>query len=75
VIATTASPLPTLLGDGGLYVDPAKPEDLERALARVLGSDSLRRRMRQAGPAASRRLTWDAAARQMISLMHKVVAQ
>ena len=75
MIATTASPLPTLLGDGGLYVDPAKPEDLERALARVLGSDSLRRRMRQPGLAASRRLTWDAAARQMISLMHKVVAQ
>jgi len=75
VIATIASPLPTLLGDGGLYVDPAKPEDLERALARVLGSDSLRRRMRQAGLAAARRLTWDAAARQMISLMHKMVAQ
>lgn len=75
VIATTASPLPTLLGDGGLYIDPTKQDDLQLALARVLASEGLRRRMREAGLAASRRLTWDGAARQMIGLMRKVVAQ
>jgi len=75
VIATTASPLPTLLGDGGLYIDPSKREDLQLALARVLASEGLRRRMREAGLAASRRLTWDGAARQMMSIMQKVVAQ
>ncbi|HVF11316.1 MAG TPA: glycosyltransferase family 1 protein [Abditibacteriaceae bacterium] len=75
VITTTASPLPTLLGDGGLYFDPAKHEDLELALARVLESESLHRRMREAGLAAARRLTWDAAAKQMISLMQNVITQ
>jgi len=75
VIATAESPLPTLLGNGGLYVDPTKREDLELALTRVLESDSLRQRMRTAGLAAARRLTWEAAARQMADLMQKVVAQ
>jgi glycosyltransferase involved in cell wall biosynthesis len=75
VIATTASPLPTLLGDGGLYIDPAKPEELDAALARVLESEPLRRRMREAGITAARRLTWDAAARQLIHLLHTVVGR
>ncbi len=75
VIATTASPLPTLLGDGGIYIDPTKPEDLERALILVLSSPSLRRWMREAGLAAARRLTWNRAARQMIDILQQVVAQ
>lgn len=73
VIATTASPLPTLLGDGGLYIDPTKQDDLLLALARVLASEGLRRRMCEAGLVASRQLTWDGAARQMIGIMQKVV--
>jgi glycosyltransferase involved in cell wall biosynthesis len=75
VIATTASPLPTLLAGGGLYINPSKHEELERALMRVLESESLRRFMREAGLAAARQLTWDGAARQMMTLMQKVIGQ
>jgi glycosyltransferase involved in cell wall biosynthesis len=75
VIATIASPLPTLLGDSGLYVDPANHNDLELALIRVLESERLRQRMRAAGIVAASRLTWDAAAQQLIELMQKVVGQ
>ena len=75
VIATKESPLPTLLGNGGLYIDPGKPDDLELALTRVLESAILRQQMRAAGLAAAGRLTWDAAARQMIEVMQKVVTQ
>jgi glycosyltransferase involved in cell wall biosynthesis len=74
VIATLASPLPMLLGDGGLYIDPAQSEDLEAALARVLASDSLRQRMRVAGLMAARQLTWEAAARQMMNLIQQIGA-
>ncbi len=74
VIATSASPLPSLLGEAGIYIDPTKPEELETALIQVLESESLRCRMREAGLAAARKLTWDAAARQMMSLIQKVVA-
>jgi glycosyltransferase involved in cell wall biosynthesis len=75
VIATTASPLPGLLGEGGCYIDPTQPEELAQELTRVLSSESLRQRMRQAGVAAASRLTWDAAARQMMSVVHQVAAQ
>jgi glycosyltransferase involved in cell wall biosynthesis len=75
VIATTASPLPALLGAGGLYVDPAKHPELDRALTRVLQSQGLRQRMRDAGLAAAGQLTWEAAAHQMIGVIEKVVPQ
>jgi len=48
VIATTASPIPKLLGEGGLYINPTNHEDLHLALERVLASEGLRRRMREA---------------------------
>jgi glycosyltransferase involved in cell wall biosynthesis len=74
VLATTASPLPGLLGEGGQFVDPHDRSGWERALVEVLRSEDLRRRMREAGLAAARRLTWEAAAQQLIDVLRKVVA-
>jgi len=73
VIATENSPLPELLGAGGLYIKPTA-DALERALVTVLGSAPLRRRMSSAGVTAARRLTWDTAARQMMAVFDRVVA-
>lgn len=75
VIATVESPLPDLLGEGGLYVNPRKRGELMDALTRVLESAELRERMRTAGLAAAGRLTWDAAALQMKAVFQKVSAQ
>jgi glycosyltransferase involved in cell wall biosynthesis len=72
VIATTASPLPGLLGDAGLYFDPHDTKALEDALRMVLQSEALRAQMRERGLAAAAKLSWDAAARQMIALIQKV---
>jgi glycosyltransferase involved in cell wall biosynthesis len=72
VIATKASPLPSLLGEGALYIEPTDVQDLTGALARVLVSDDLRQRMREAGVAAARRLTWDTAADQLITVLNQV---
>jgi glycosyltransferase involved in cell wall biosynthesis len=74
VIATTESPLPGLLGEGGIFVDPANDAALEAALTSVLESEEQRRRMRETGLSAARRLTWDAAARELMSLIQKVGA-
>jgi glycosyltransferase involved in cell wall biosynthesis len=75
VVATEASPLSGLLGAAALYVDPMNREDLETTLARVLRSPDLRMRMREAGPIAARRLTWDTAARQMMDVFQRVVGR
>lgn len=69
VIATTASPLPELLPGAGLFIEPNRPE-LEEALINILGSAGLRSSMRQAGLAAANRLTWEAAARQMMDVIN-----
>jgi glycosyltransferase involved in cell wall biosynthesis len=74
VIATTHSPLPGLLGNAGLYVDPTRPEEWRQALIRVLNSDSLRQNMRSAGLATATRLTWDTAARQMLDVIQELGA-
>ncbi|MEK7833651.1 MAG: glycosyltransferase family 1 protein [Acidobacteriota bacterium] len=74
VIATTASPLPGLLGEGGIFINPASQEELDAALTRVLESENLRQQMRTAGLAAAAELTWEAAARQMIGLIRQVTA-
>jgi glycosyltransferase involved in cell wall biosynthesis len=58
VIATKESPLPALLEDAGIYVDPLNAGQLEHALREVFGNDSLRARMRAAALSASRCLSW-----------------
>jgi glycosyltransferase involved in cell wall biosynthesis len=75
VIATRESPLPTLLGESALYVNPTCPEELVTALMCVLESDSLQKKMRVAGREAAARFTWEAAAQQMISVMNQVAKQ
>jgi glycosyltransferase involved in cell wall biosynthesis len=72
VIATTASPLPDVLGEGGLYFDPQDIPALAAALRRVLASEQLQRQMQAAGLAAAQRLTWANAARQMLALFDSV---
>jgi glycosyltransferase involved in cell wall biosynthesis len=71
VIATKESPLPELLGEGGLYIDPAKGQ-LEGMLRLVLASESRREKMRKAAVQAAGRLSWDAAAHQLMDAIRKV---
>jgi glycosyltransferase involved in cell wall biosynthesis len=74
VIATTESPLPDLLGEGAIYIDPNKHQ-LDYALFRVLESESLRKRMSGHALEAASRLTWDAAAQEMLNVIRHVAAK
>ena len=71
VIATKASPLESLLGAGGVYIDPHE-DGIVQALEEVLASEERRARMGQCALAAAQRLTWEDAARQMIGVIHRV---
>jgi glycosyltransferase involved in cell wall biosynthesis len=73
VIATSASPLPDMLGLGGEYHDPNKPEELVNAIARLFTSEDLRQKRRKFGLEAAQRLTWDAAARQMMTVFQSLI--
>jgi glycosyltransferase involved in cell wall biosynthesis len=63
------------LGDGAICVDPREPGGLAAALERVLASESLQASMRKAGLDAAGRLTWEAAARQMLDVLRSVAAR
>jgi glycosyltransferase involved in cell wall biosynthesis len=75
VIATSASPLPTLLGESAVYVDPTRPEQLHRALASVLASEVLQQKMRATGRETVTRFTWEIAAEQMMRVIYRVAMQ
>lgn len=72
VVATTRSPLPELLGEGVLAVDPEDRPGWRDAIGRVLSDAALRHRMRAAGMAAARRLSWQNSARQLLSIFEEV---
>ena len=72
VVATTASPLPELLGAGGIFVDPMDRAGWEQALLSVIRSKDLRCRLRCEGLASAGHLTWDKAARQLSTVIQKV---
>jgi glycosyltransferase involved in cell wall biosynthesis len=74
VIATAASPLPELLGDGGLYVEPRDAKGLEEAMLRVLADPELRARMRAAGLRAAAALSWERAAQDLLAVFDQVAA-
>ncbi len=71
VIATTESPLPQLLEDGGLFVEPGNDSALAEAMLRLSSDGALRSSM---GAHAMRRaamLTWEAGARSALASIHK----
>jgi glycosyltransferase involved in cell wall biosynthesis len=72
VLATTASPLPELLGEGAIAVDPADRSGWLHAIERVLGDAALRERMGKAALAAAGRLSWKNSASQLLSVFHEV---
>jgi glycosyltransferase involved in cell wall biosynthesis len=72
VVATTRSPLPELLGEGAIAVEPNDRAGWRDAIARVLSDNGLRARMRAAGLAAVGRLSWQDSARQLLSIFEEV---
>jgi glycosyltransferase involved in cell wall biosynthesis len=72
IVATTESPLPELLGDGVLAVDPSDRAGWLNALERVLTDKVLHQRMRAAALIAAGRLSWQNSARQLLSVFDEV---
>ncbi|HEY67173.1 MAG TPA: glycosyltransferase family 4 protein [Thermoflexia bacterium] len=74
VVARRAS-LPEVVGEAGLLVDPDDPDDIARALARVLTEEPLRTKMRELGLAQAARFTWEETARRTLEVYRSVLAR
>ncbi len=72
VIATAESPLPDILADAGIFIDPTDEAALGDAMLRVLCAEEVRRRMSRAGLEAARCCSWDRSARQLLDVIDGV---
>jgi glycosyltransferase involved in cell wall biosynthesis len=69
VIATRESPLPEMLGEGAVFINPQDPNDLTSALRRVLDSSEIRATLRTKGLEATSNLSWERSARNLIKII------
>jgi glycosyltransferase involved in cell wall biosynthesis len=72
VVVTTQSPIPELLGEGAIAVDPDNRAGWLGALAQILSDEGFHERMTSAGLKAAAELSWDNSARQLLSIFEEV---
>jgi glycosyltransferase involved in cell wall biosynthesis len=73
VVVSDRASLPEVVGEAGLLVDPDEPEDIARALERVLTDDSLRAGMKEMGLAQAARFSWARVAQQTLAVYRQVL--
>lgn len=67
-LASNASCMPEVYGDGAEYFDPLKPEEITAKLAQVLDDAKLREHLRQAGPARAKQFSWRRMAEETLAV-------
>ena len=72
VVASNASCLPEVLGDGALLIDPNDDAAFASALESVLTDSQLRRRLIQLGTARARSFTWERCAELTVALYRRI---
>jgi glycosyltransferase involved in cell wall biosynthesis len=71
-VVTTNSPMPELLGQGTIGVEPGSRAGLLAALAWILGDPAKQQTMRKAALAAAARFSWENSARQLLDIFEEV---
>lgn len=75
VVATIASPLPTILGAGAIYINPRAQGALRDALGRLLSSPELRCATGRAGRQAAAKLSWKSEADRLLAAIQSLAHQ
>jgi glycosyltransferase involved in cell wall biosynthesis len=75
VIGSNVSSIPEVVGDAGLLVDPTDVDAIAAGMIGLLKDASARDDYMRAGIRRAARFTWDAAARQLLSIYDRVQAQ
>jgi glycosyltransferase involved in cell wall biosynthesis len=73
VACADASSLPEVAGDAALLFDPRSPEQIARAVARLLSDEPLRERLRGLGRRRAEQFTWERAARSTLATYARVL--
>jgi glycosyltransferase involved in cell wall biosynthesis len=56
VIASATGPVPEVLGDAALYIDPLRPEEMQNRLLRLVHEPGLWQRLSERGVARAREI-------------------
>jgi glycosyltransferase involved in cell wall biosynthesis len=75
VVVSDRASLPEVVGEAGLLVDPGEPEDIARAMRRVLENESLRVKMRKMGLAQAARFSWKRVAEETLAVYRQVLGE
>lgn len=73
VVATCESPLPEILGNSGIFINPYHQNELEQAVKAVLDSPEKQVQMAQDGIKVAHSYSWQDAALQMESVFREVM--
>jgi glycosyltransferase involved in cell wall biosynthesis len=69
VVAAPMGAVPEVCGEAALWFDPARPESLGEAVARLAAGPALRQGLIAAGRARAALFSWDAAARRLLGFL------
>jgi glycosyltransferase involved in cell wall biosynthesis len=72
VVASRATSLPEIVGEGGILVDPNSPEDIARAMARIFTDDQLSEELSRKGFRRAGQFSWERCARETIEQYQSV---
>ena len=75
VVTSNSGALPEVAGDDAVLVDPSEPEAIARGLAEVLGDETLRARLREAGPVRAASYTWERTAGGTADALHRATGE
>jgi glycosyltransferase involved in cell wall biosynthesis len=73
VISSCATSLPEVVGDAGILFDPESPDELQDAIERVLGSDTLRASLRERGRQRVKEFTWRRCAERTLGVYRSLI--
>ena len=72
IACSNRGPMPEVLGDAGVYFDPESPNDIARALRKLIESPGLRTRLARASFEQASRYSWRRCAAETFSFLAKV---
>ena len=73
IACSNQGPMPEVLGQAGVFFNPEQPEDIARALRKLIGSPKLRRELAQASYARAQQYSWQRCADDTFGLLANIV--
>jgi glycosyltransferase involved in cell wall biosynthesis len=68
-------PMPEILGEGGKYFDPERPEEIARAIRALVQSSAHRRRCAEIAFERAAKFSWDRCARETFGFMRALLSK